>query len=807
MKKKILILVLIVVVVAAATVGVILYVNHQQEVKRRETPIVSGIDTLSEKFSPFFAQSGYDVDVYELTLEPLITLDRSGGIVYNAVDGETKSYNGVDYTYKGYADISVDYDEASDITTYTAKIKKGVLFSDGVEMTADDLIFTYYVYLDPSYTGSTQLASYNIIGVDDYRTQTTADVYAKYSDMGVALYEAGQDHVWSAEDAWTEEQQAFFWEALEKNWKTDVGKIITTCLTTYAAYIPDYVGVTAEEANENEGYGVITGMALWGFGDMDTETMIFTTSVSGTAYDTNNGEFPTLDDYYNETVIAYESDPVAYASVESPDGTDVLGETYNAFIAQYGPLDESMSGGIPNISGITKVDDYTVEVRTTGYEAPAVYTILGIEVAPMHYYGDAKQYDYDNNMFGFPFGDLSLIQAKTTMPLGAGPYKFVKYENRVVYYEANENYYKGEPLTKYFQYKETNDADVIPGITTETIDASELNGTKTNFESIMALNSNGEITGDVITTSKVDNRGYGYIGMNAVNVSVGGEAGSEASKNLRKAIATVLAVHRATAYDSYYGEAASVIQYPISNTSWAAPQPTDPDFKVAFSVDVDGNDIYTADMTPEETYAAAIEAAKGYLIAAGFTFDDATGMFTAAPEGAKLSYEIIIGGDGIGDHPSFAVLTAAQEDLATIGIELAINDPADTNVLWDALDAGTAELWCAAWQTTVDPDMYQVYYGENALGMGGTDSNRYMIMDDELDTLIVDARKSDDQAYRKALYKQALDIIVDWAVEVPAYQRQNCVVFSTERLDIDSITPAITTYWEWVNDIELLQVK
>ena len=101
------------------------------------------------------------------------------------------------------------------------------------------------------------------------------------------------------------------------------------------------------------------------------------------------------------------------------------------------------------------------------------------------------------------------------MPMGAGPYKFVKYENRVVYYEANDLYYKGAPLTKYFQFKETNSADVIPGITTATIDASELNGTKTNFESIMALNSNGEITGDVITTSKVDNRGYGYIGMNA----------------------------------------------------------------------------------------------------------------------------------------------------------------------------------------------------------------------------------------------------------------------------------------------------
>jgi len=772
-----------------------------------EMPIVSGIQTLSEKFSPFFAQSGYDVDVTSMTQAALMTLDRSGGIVYNAIEGETRPYNGVDHFYHGIADLTVKYDEAADITTYTAKLKEGVLFSDGVEMTADDLIFTYYVYLDPSYTGSTQLASFNIIGVADYRTQTTADVYAKYADLGVAIYEAGKDHVWTAADAWTEEQQTYFWQTLEVGWKEDVGKIVQTVLVDYASYIEPYVGVTSDAALENEGLGIIAGMVLWGYGDFDAETGVFTSAVSATTFDTKAGVYPTMDDYYNETVLAYEGDPVAYASVESPDGTDVLGGTYNAFIANFGPKDEAMAGGIPNITGIKKIDKYTVEVRTTGYEAPAVYTILGLEVTPMHYYGDAAQYDYDNNMFGFPFGDLTIIQSKTTMPMGAGAYKFVKYENRVVYYEANELYYKGAPVTKYFQFKETNSADVIPGITTATIDASELNGTKTNFESIMALNSNGEITGDKITTSKVDNRGYGYIGINAVNVSVGGVAGSEASKDLRKAIATVLCVHRATAYGSYYGEAASVIQYPISNTSWAAPQPTDPDFKVAFSTDVNGNPIYTADMTPEQTYAAAIEAAKGFLIAAGFTFDEATGMFTAAPEGAKLSYEVIIPGDGLGDHPSFAVLTAGKEALATIGIELVINDPADSNVLWDTLDAGTAELWCAAWQTTVDPDMYQIYHGSNALGMGGSDSNRYMVMDENLDKLIVDARKSDDQAYRKALYKQALDIIVDWAVEIPAYQRQNCVVFSTERLDISSITPAITTYWGWLSDIETLKVK
>ena len=82
---------------------------------------------------------------------------------------------------------------------------------------------------------------------------------------------------------------------------------------------------------------------------------------------------------------------------------------------------------------------------------------------PLHYYGDEAKYDYDNNQFGFDYGDLSSINDKTTTPLGAGPYRFVQYENKVVYLEANEYYYKGMPKTYYLQYKETVDADMISG--------------------------------------------------------------------------------------------------------------------------------------------------------------------------------------------------------------------------------------------------------------------------------------------------------------------------------------------------------
>ena len=174
-----------------------------------------------------------------------------------------------------------------------------------------------------------------------------------------------------------------------------------------------------------------------------------------------------------------------------------------------------------------------------------------------------------------------------------------------------------------------------------------------------------------------------------------------------------------------------------------------------------------------------------------------------------LSYEAIVPADGVGDHPAYGILTNAKEALATIGIDLQINDPTDSNVIWQAIESNpvSAEIWCAAWQATPDPDMYQVYHSSNAVGAGGTNSNAYMLCDPTLDELIMEARSSSDQAFRKATYKDCLDIILDWAVEVPIYQRQNAYVMSTERVNIDTVTPDITTFWDWMNDIELLETN
>jgi len=409
---------------------------------RSTTPLVVGYSPFSAKFSPFFADTAYDNDAVDMTQVNLLTTDRTGAIVYNAIKGEKIAYNGTDYTYTGIADVDVNYDEAADQTVYTWTIRSNVKFSDGVKLTADDIIFSYYVYSDPSYTGSSTLYSVPILGMQNYRTQTSDEVYVKFADMFDAIYAAGEDHVWSSADSWTQEQQDALWAIVKECWVNDVHDIIDYVFANYISYAPDYIGYTVEDVTDSDDLKIVLGMAMWGYGTVENGVL---TAPSGASWNTKNNEYPTVEDYYEETYAAYGGDPEAYAGVESISDTSVIDNAKAKFISTEGPKDPSLGGkGIPNIAGIKKISSTKVEVTVKGFDASAIYK-LGINVSPLHYYGDKAKYNYDDNKFGFDFGDLSGIAAKTSQPMGAGPYRFIKYENKVISYEANEYYWRGEP--------------------------------------------------------------------------------------------------------------------------------------------------------------------------------------------------------------------------------------------------------------------------------------------------------------------------------------------------------------------------
>ena len=696
------------------------------------------------KFSPFFASSASDQDVIDMTQLGLLGADRKGEMILNGIEGETREYNGTDYTYYGTSDCVVTENDDGTVT-YDIKLRDDLKFSDGEPVTIDDVIFSMYVFLDPTYDGSVTMYSTPIVGLEEYRNSM--------STLSKLIAEAGEDN--TDYTNFTEEQQKAFWDAVNDGGVKFAQEIVDTMLANGAT-------------------DVASAAAGWGF--------------DGLAADA------TAKDFFLAIGEQYDW---SFSAMEAESAGSALSELIPEDVYAYSTTGVAVGADVPSVAGIVKTGDYSMTLTTSELSTTMIYQ-LQMPIAPLHYYGDKSLYDYDNNSFGFPKGDLSGVRSKTSAPLGGGMFTFSKYSDGVVYLDANPTYFDGAPKIAHVNMKETQEADKITGVQAGTIDISDPSYSLEVADQIADINGVEGEDGPVITTRLKDYRGYGYIALSAKNVNVGGDPSSQASKDLRKAIMTVIAAYRDEGIDSYYGDTATVINYPMSNTSWAAPSVTDDGYQIAYSTDVDGNDIYTSDMKSEDKYAAALQAALGYFEAAGYTVEN--GQITAAPAGAKMEYQVNIGASGNGDHPSFQTLTNAAAALKTIGFTLTVNDMANASDLFASYQSGAAEGWVAAWQSTNDPDMYQLYHSKGS-------TNYYNIDDPDLDELIMAARQTTDQEARKAMYKEAMEIILDWGVELPVYQRSEATIFSTERVNIDTIAKDQTPYWTYKSELNNLELN
>lgn len=701
------------------------------------------------KFSPFFAASSADQHVIDLTNIALLGADRKGEMILKGIEGETREYNGTDYTYYGPADCEVT-ENADGTVTYAINMRDDLVFSDGTPITIDDVIFNLYVYMDPTYDGSATLYSMPIAGLDDYRNSMTT--------LSKLIAEAGEDN--TDNSLFTAEQQKAFWDAVNEGGAAFAQEIVDYCVS--AGY--------AADSND-----VATAASAWGF--------------DGLAADA------TAKDFFLAIAENYDWN---FASMEAETAGSALSDLIPADVYAYSTTGIATGADVDTVSGIVKTGDYSMTITTTELSNSMIYQ-LQLPIASLDYYGDRSLYDYDNHSYGFKKGDLSKVRSVTSAPMGAGVYTFNKYSDGVIYLDANPNYYEGEALIKHVNMKETQEADKITGVQAGTIDISDPSYSLEAANQIATINGgDSDLDGSVITTRLKDFRGYGYIALSAENVKVGNDPASEESKDLRKAIMTVIAAYRDEGINSYYGDTATIINYPMSNTSWAAPSVTDDGYKIAYSTDVDGNEIYTSDMSGDTKYAAALQAALGYFEAAGYTVEN--GQVTAAPAGAKMEYTVNIGASGNGDHPSFQVLTNAAAALKTIGFTLTVNDLANASDLYSSYQSGVAEGWVAAWQSTNDPDMYQLYDSNGS-------TNYYEINDADLDELIEAARQTTDQDARKAMYKEAMEIILDWGVELPVYQRSEATIFSSERVDTATIPNDMTPYWTYQSEINKIALK
>ena len=130
-------------------------------------------EQLDGLFNPFFYTSAPDGTIVAMT--------QIGMLGSKYVDGKVQVAYGEDE-----AVVVKDYDiveNDDDTVTYNFVLKNGIKFSDGHPLTMEDVLFNYYVYLDPVYTGSNTLYSTDILGLSEYRTQTVGSASDDSDDL------------------------------------------------------------------------------------------------------------------------------------------------------------------------------------------------------------------------------------------------------------------------------------------------------------------------------------------------------------------------------------------------------------------------------------------------------------------------------------------------------------------------------------------------------------------------------------------------------------------------------------------------
>lgn len=158
-------------------------------------------------FNPFYSSSAPDGNIVGMTQLGMLTTDKDGNVAY----GDKEACVVLDYSTETTG-------EGEDRrTTYKFVLKNNVKFSNGTPLTMKDVLFNLYVYLDPAYSGSATIYSTEIVGLAEYRTQTSniseqEKFESQFTNLGEDRIARLSDALNNIQDAnknkttWTEEE-------------------------------------------------------------------------------------------------------------------------------------------------------------------------------------------------------------------------------------------------------------------------------------------------------------------------------------------------------------------------------------------------------------------------------------------------------------------------------------------------------------------------------------------------------------------------------------------------------------------------
>lgn len=834
--------------------------KNTQYFDNENDPLVFSTLEVDRVFNPFYAASATDSDVVGLTQLSMLSNDSKGNVAY----GEDE------------ACIVLDYEETTtgegenQKTEYKFVLKNNVRFSDGSYLSMKDVLFNFYVYLDPVYNGSSTIYSTDIVGLQEYRTQESSeteqdnfmaqfedeaqsridnliaaaedlmgketDKYASVEEFVADLTDYSASHGSQFADivddfnlvaGYTDESgnkhAGFFMEELEDDWSAALNSYEDTSFTDESGKLYKPFTTDVEVFLYNEGY------VSWNKKDGRLNSSIMSDA------DIDAGKLKEYTKDQALSLVYNDKIPNAIVEVVSYWQAGVELSTYltNAALGEYYQTHERTYTNISGIKFANRTSSVTVNGTTYGvpeYEPgsdnthvisgnevlsitinkvdPKAIWNFGIPVAPMRYYSDAEhieEFDYESN-FGVEYAsqdfynDVVNGSDKIGVPMGAGAYAASKasggitgitagdfYDVGVIYFERNPYFLMGPAKIKKVRYQVVASSGMLNALYAGSIDFVSPNAKPETINELNARRDEG-YSNDSITTM-----GYGYIGLNA---------GKIPSINVRRAIMHAINIQECV---NYYGTEAEAIYRSLSKESWAYPETAtayypyigDPvpenlsvvNPKYAEYVTKLGKQAGDT-LTTEEQHAFIRKLVED----AGYR-EDATGVYTDGTN--TLRIEFTIAGEET-DHPAYDALNHARELLNECGFQITVKT--DSQAL-TKLTTGSLSVWAAAWGSTIDPDMYQVYHKDSTatatlnwgyrqikLNAGDKYATELDLLED-LSALIEEARETTNQSTRKNLYAQALDIVMEMAIELPTYQRTDLFAYNSNKIDETTFTP------------------
>lgn len=778
-------------------------------ISNESTRLVLASAELEGVFNPFYSSSAADGSIIGMTQIGMLSSDKYGKVAY----GEDEACVVLDYE----TEFIEDADGNVVNTVYRFVLKNDLKFSNGSPLTMKDVLFNLYVYLDPAYYGSATIYSTDIVGLQEYRTQSTN--------------ENEQDSFNEQFDELAANRIQRFLECLEMVYDEAEGSLTEQSMQTalqnavnmaveldpeYGTVMDDYKLAQKyfrEELQSDYNYARGTAQDIV-FTDKSGNKVTLTTDTEAFLY--NEGLIRWNEDEYRyeyslgEDSKNWSEEKAIDAIYDSyfPNQVDVVITawataqelmTYFSFLEKqkyFETLDskiESISGiryanrseavtvngkeyGVPTIGadGAVTSGNEVLEITINEVDPKAIWN-FSFTVAPMYYYSNEEQiaaFDYEKH-FGVEYGSIIFQDEviknpdKIGVPVGAGPYKATtrtgdgsKVEagtfkaDNVVYFERNEHFMFPVKI-KYVNYQVVTTNLMLDTLYAGDVHFVEPACKQENIDSLAARKSEGFDSSFVMTN------GYGYIGINAEKVP---------DLAVRQAI--MHAINTQHAVDYYLGYSYSIYR-PMTKASWAYP------------ADDGGEQYYKFD----ETGAISEQLVKD----AGYT-KNSEGIYTKGNH--TLSYVFTIAGDTT-DHPAYNSLKQAAEILNAHGFDIEVKT--DINAL-TKLANGDLTVWAAAWGAGVDPDMYQVYHIDSTAGStsnwgyrairknAGGKYDKELAIVEELSDIIDQARETLDNDRRCEFYAEALELVMKLAVELPTYQRSDLYAYNSTIIDISTLT-------------------